>query len=175
MSGESSSFDKQSLIDAGLLKSSEETPASYGDGPKTKYQIEKDNEPTPVDSQYVQTLLDHSSTFRSRTAIPMPLMFDLHEEVYETLLELLDCYKTMEGCFGTEDEECEARLRDVMNAITKVGEYIGRDCSAMKPSEFSTNKIYADAKAGVIHNYDVLEEAEESDSLLGNKEAEEAV
>lgn len=119
---------------------------------RTKYQVEKDGEtPTPP-SALQQTLLDSSSVFRSRTAVPHGLLFDLYEEVYIIIEALLEEYITFNKvcyvCIDRHDENMDEFTEDCRKSLKTIKEHIGMDCDALPPDEYTTNKIYADAKIG---------------------------
>ena len=129
------------------------------EGPKTKYQLEKNSQSSgqSCNPSVHQVLLDSSCVFRARTAIPHGLLFDLHEEVFlinEFLLEEYKKCNTMCGRVRVSDSEMGEMVEDAQNALNFIAKHIGRDCEATSPQEYSTNKIYADAKLGISHIFD---------------------
>ena len=158
-------FDRKRLIEKGLLKrpnddSQEEPtdePGSSGslylhtDGQKTKYQLEREGEPPQSNPDIVQTLLDSSSVFRSKTAIPHGLLFDLYEEVYPIIEELINIYTANTKTCGLilhNNPDMEDMVQDAVEALEAVALHIGRNCDELDSTEYTTNKFYANAKAG---------------------------
>jgi hypothetical protein len=126
------------------------------EGPKTKYQLEKNSQSSgqSCGSSIHQTLMDSSCVFRARTAIPHGLLFDLHEEVYlinEILLEEYKKCTTVCGRVQVSDLQMNEMVEDTEDALKFSAKHIGRDCEVAPVEEYSTNKLYADAKLGISH------------------------
>ena len=138
--------------------------ADQVDGLKTKYQLEKDAEQLQNNPLLVQTLLDASSVFRSRTALPHGLLFDLYKEVYpiieDLLEEYLNCLNTF-YFFKRKDSDMDALVEDTKVALISIGKHIGEDCDGINPEEYSTNRIYSDAITGIFHNISTPDETDE--------------
>ena len=139
------------------------------EGPMTKYQMEKNSQSSGASNNpnIHQALLDSTANFRARTALPHGLLFDLREEVYQNIETLLEEYKKNTKFLGcrVSDSEREELVNDALNALQLIAQHIGRDCEARSAHEFSTNKIYADAKIGIAHSMDESEESTISSSM----------
>lgn len=133
------------------------------EGPITKYQKERNSQGAGANynPNIHQALLDSSAVFRARTAIPHGLLFDIHEEVYEIIEDLHEEYKKCTTVCGVRvsDSEMEELVDDAQNALQNISKHIGRDCEARSAQEFSTNKMYADAKKGIVHSNNQSEES----------------
>ena len=153
-----------SLPQAFIDTLNQRTPSSLSNGGpdengKTRYQLEKNNEPQLgglENPQLVKTLLDSSSLFRSKTAIPHGLRFDLHMEVYPIIEETLKLYKKhFESCISrkVDDPDMAEMIADAEERRREIGEYIGKDCDEnTEPEDYTINKIYCDTKAHLEHN-----------------------
>lgn len=146
-------FDRKTLIKKGMLSNKQKE--DNVDGFKTKYELEKDTTELQNNPNLVQTLLDSSTIFRSRTALPHGLLFDLYIEVYQIVQDLLKEYlKCSKTCIVLDrnDSDMDELIEDTKKALSSIGKHIGKSCDGKKPDECSTNRIYADVIAGIFHN-----------------------
>ena len=83
--------------------------------------------------------------------MPLSLSYDLHEEVFGMLEFLLEEYEgsaRFGRCSGRDIAEIEDMIEEVKVAIEREKKYLGRDCDALQPTQWTTNKLYRDSKQG---------------------------